>query len=107
MDAIEKNRLQNILNIIKTTVNPDKIILFGSRTVETFSKESDFDLLVLKSNISEPRKLSKKIYQNLICVGAPVDILVSSTEKYNELKIDPFLIYSEIDSHGIVVYERH
>ena len=106
MQNDEKEIIGYILEIIKDIAKPDKIILFGSRATGKCKPESDFDFLVLKNGISEPRKLSKLIYSNLVNTGAPVDILVSSTERFNELKLDPYLIYHEIANHGVVLYEK-
>jgi len=99
--------LNKAIRIIVDIASPEKIILFGSRAVGKGRKESDYDLLVIKKRIKNKRELSQKIYRNFTNIGAPVDVIVVGFEKYEELKNDPYLIYSEADKHGIVVYEQH
>ena len=45
---IEQEAIQRLMEIIIKKVDPDKIILFGSRATENFHKDSDFDLCILK-----------------------------------------------------------
>ena len=39
-------------------------------------------------------------------VGAPVDVIVADLDKYEHLKTDPYLIYSEAAKNGRMVYEK-
>lgn len=98
--------LEKAIKIIKNVVNPDKIILFGSRAKDTYSADSDYDLLVLKRGIKEKRKTAQEIYLNFKNIDAPIDILINDPGKYEEIKNDPYMIYYEIDKYGKVVYEK-
>lgn len=100
------NMLEEIVNRIVEETDPDKIILFGSRAKNKSKKSSDYDICVLKKNIDHKRKLAQKIYQKLFGVGASVDIIVETPDKFNLLKDKWFLIYSEIAKTGNVVYEK-
>lgn len=101
--------MQNILTeIIQKVVEeavPEKIILFGSRAKGEQTKDSDYDICVLKKGVFHKRKLAQRIYLALD-VSASVDIIVETPEKFNELKTNPFLIYSDIAKFGNVVYEK-
>jgi len=101
-----KSPIESIVEIIKKTLDPDTIILFGSRALLTSTKDSDYDICVLKSGIDHRRKCAMKLYEALIHVGVPVDIIVETPESYNNLKNNPFMIYSEIERYGKVIYER-
>jgi len=68
-----KNHLKEITQQIVKEVAPDKIILFGSQTKKEQSKESDYDIFVLKNDITHRRKLAQRIYLKLN-VDVPVDI---------------------------------
>ena len=57
--------LSRIIRIIVDTADPDSIILFGSRATETAQDDSDYDLCILKTGVSERRKLSMELYQQL------------------------------------------
>lgn len=97
--------LSRIIRIIVDTVDPDTIILFGSRA-EHVRNDSDYDLCVIKTGVVERRKLSMLLYQKLWDVGAPVDILVETPDSYNKNKTNPHLIYQEIDRTGKILYEK-
>jgi uncharacterized protein len=101
------NPLEKAIEIIVQVADPDKIILFGSRARGNNSRDSDYDLLVLKKSVEKRRKLAQEIYLNFENIGAPVDVIVADLDKYEELKKDPYLIYIEADKEGKVVYEKH
>lgn len=60
----------------------------------------------LKKGVSHRRKVAQQIYRFLYGMGAPVDIIVETPEKFEELKDNPFMIYKEISKSGKVVYEK-
>jgi len=101
----KKNHLKEITQQIVEEVAPDKIILFGSQAKKTQSRESDYDIFVLKSGITHKRKLAQKIYLKLD-VNVPVDIIVETPKRYNQLKDNPFLMYSDIAKYGRIIYEK-
>ena len=101
------NPLDRAIEAIVRVADPDKIILFGSRACEKHEEgESDYDLLVLKRGVKKQRELAQKIYLNFKNIGAPVDVIVADLDKYEELKTNPYMIYSEADKNGRVVYEK-
>ncbi len=100
-----KGSLEQVIEIIVHGVNPDKIILFGSRARGENHEESDYDLCVLKTDVGHRRKLAKQIYRSLYGSGLAVDVIVETPQRFEELKEDPFLIYKEI-GRGKVIYEK-
>jgi len=99
--------LDKAVKIIIQVADPDKIILFGSRARGDFQDESDYDLFILKKGLSmNKRKLAQLIYRSLYGIGAGVDLIVESPEKFDELKNNPYMVYKEIARFGKVVYER-
>ena len=98
--------LEKAIRTIVKVAEPDKIILFGSRAKGDYKSESDYDLLVLKKGVKKQRLLTQKIYLSFKDVGAPIDVIVADLDKYEELKTDPYLIYSEADRNGRMVYEK-
>lgn len=98
--------LQEIIRRIVDDVDPDKIILFGSRAKGKSKEKSDYDICVLKEGIENKRKLAQKIYSELFGVGASVDVIVETPQKFDELKDKWFLVYSEVEKFGSVVYEK-
>jgi len=98
--------LEKAIKIIVQVAKPDKIILFGSHAKGDDRSESDYDLLVLKRGVKKQRSLTQKIYLSFKDVGAPIDVIVADLDKYEQLKTDPYLIYSEVDKNGRMVYEK-
>ncbi len=102
--------LKKIIEVIVSTVKPDKIILFGSRAKGTHSKYSDYDLLILKSGIKpkDRRPLQRKIRDALRNEGIwnAIDVIVQSPQRFNDLSQDPFLVYHDIKKHSIILYEK-
>jgi predicted nucleotidyltransferase len=98
--------LQKAIDSIVRVAEPDRIILFGSRACGEPTSESDYDLLVLKKNVSQPRALSQQIYLHFRNIGAPVDVIVADLDHYEKQKEDPYQIYHAAAKGGIVVYEK-
>jgi predicted nucleotidyltransferase len=98
--------LEKAIKIIVQVAKPDKIILFGSHAKGDDRSESDYDLLVLKRGVKKQRSLTQKIYLSFKDVGAPIDVIVADLDKYEHLKTDPYLIYSEAARNGRMVYEK-
>ena len=101
------NSLKKAVKIIVQIAHPEKIILFGSRARGNHTLHSDYDLIVLKKGLKKQRALTQKIYLNFKDIGAPVDVIVEDFKRYQKLRQDPYLIYSEVEKDGKVVYEKN
>jgi predicted nucleotidyltransferase len=101
-----KDPLEKAIKTIVKVAEPDKIILFGSHAKKDNKPESDYDLLVLKRGVKKQRSLTQKIYMSFKDVGAPIDVIVADLDKYEQLKMDPYMIYSEAARNGRMVYEK-
>lgn len=98
--------LDKLVTIIRDSINPDKIILFGSRATENFHSESDYDLCIIKKDVEHKRRLAQEIYKLLFGSGLSVDIIVETPERFSELKDNPYLIYQRIETKRRVLYDR-
>ncbi len=100
--------LNNIISIIVSAVDPEKIILFGSRARRENTAVSDYDLLVIKNNIKNERSYSRKIYRSMLdnSVTVPVDVIVAENKKIKKNKKDLSLIYSRVISEGKEIYVK-
>ncbi len=97
--------IKEIIRRIVEEVDPDKIILFGSRVKNKSTKWSDYDICVLKSGIKK-NEFEKKIYLKLFGIGVPVDIIVETVERFEKLEENKFLIHHEIAKDGRIIYEK-
>ena len=98
--------LEKAIKIIVQVAEPEKIILFGSHAKGDDRSKSDYDLLVLKRGLKKQRSLTQKIYLSFKNIGTPIDVIVADLDKYEQLKTDPYLIYSEAARNGRMVYEK-
>ena len=97
--------LNSIVSSIVATADPDKVILFGSRARGKQRKDSDYDICVLKKYVKRNRTLAVKIRSD-INVFAPIDIIVTTPSRYEELKDKCYFVYSDVEQYGKVVYEK-
>ena len=104
---MQNNIIKQTIKIIVDYINPEKVILFGSRAKnKSGDVKSDYDICILKSNISEKRKSTQELYKLLYSTGAAIDLIIETPEKFNELKTENSFIYYQIDKYGKVIYEK-
>ena len=98
--------LERIKNIIVDTVQPEKIILFGSRATGRFTPESDYDVFVLKRGIDNERVITRAINRALYHgnIREQVDIIAMDSSKWEKNKKNRFMIYSDINTQGVTLY---
>lgn len=95
-------------------INPYKIILFGSLSLDMTHKDSDIDLLVIldsekiSSNYEEKMKnkllVRRSIYE--ISKKIPIDLLVYTKKEYEILSKNQNSFFKEINSTGKILYEK-
>lgn len=88
------NILAETVRRIVESVQPIKIILFGSAIRGEMKPDSDLDFLIIIPSGGHRRKTAQTIYRKLIGVGFAADIIVvteDDIEKYGE-------------SSGMVIY---
>jgi predicted nucleotidyltransferase len=98
--------LSRIIDVIVRTLDPDTIILFGSRARGDAREDSDFDICVLKKGISGRRTIARTLYRALYGVGAPVELIIDTPATLRKYKDNPHLIYREIARDGKIIYEK-
>ena len=98
--------IQKIVQIIIQSVDPDRIILFGSRARRDNKSQSDYDICVIKRGIAHRRKLAMKLYRDLYGVGVAVDVIVETPEIFDKEKDNPFMIYHDIAKQGRILYDK-
>ena len=101
---LDQTKLDDIINRIVHVAQPEKIILFGSAARGEMGPHSDVDILVVKNGVHR-RDLAGRIYENLIGVGAPVDVIVVTSEDLERYKDSHALVIKPALGEGKVVYE--
>jgi predicted nucleotidyltransferase len=81
---LEQSVTQEIVQRLVAAAHPERIILFGSAARGTMTPESDIDLLVLEKDLRNPRQESARLRHMLADIGYSFDIVVMSTEQFEE-----------------------
>jgi predicted nucleotidyltransferase len=102
---IDDSLIRDIVRRILSVSSPDKIILFGSAATGQMVRDSDIDLLVVASNPGQPRKESVRIRESLTGLDFPFDVIVISTEWFEESKGVIGGIAYPAHKYGKVIYE--
>lgn len=84
--GIDEEMIQRIVERITDIANPNRIILFGSVVTDQMTSDSDIDLLVIEDIPDNPRSESIRLRKALRGLGYPFDVIVMSTERFEESK---------------------
>jgi predicted nucleotidyltransferase len=104
--SITPEKVDAVIRRIVETSRPRKLVLFGSFVRGESHTHSDLDILVVaRDEVDNPRQESARIRRALRGLSMPMDILVVSEDKLEELARRPDLIYAEALKSGRVVYE--
>jgi predicted nucleotidyltransferase len=103
MAKVSRKVLDKIVRRIVKVAKPEKIIMFGSAARGEMGRNSDVDLLVIKSGVHR-RKLAMKIYRSLGGVGCPVDVVVVRPEDIKRYGNCPALIIEPALREGKLLY---
>ncbi len=98
--------LKIVVEKIKISFNPEKIILFGSYAYGHPTIDSDVDLMIVMDTDASPHKRAVPIRKILKGIGFPKDIIVKTPEEFERFKdIIGTIIYPAAHK-GKVLYER-
>lgn len=101
----QANVLEEIVASIVRAVEPDRIILFGSRLNPPVDPSTDYDILVLKRGVANRRRAAQQIYLELSHIPAPVDIIVEDLDTIEEHRQSTGFVYYDA-LRGRVLYEK-
>ena len=101
--ALLDAQFQETIERIVQVAQPEQIILFGSMARGTQSANSDVDLLVVKSNANRS-ELTGQLYEALIGVGLPVDIVVARPEDLERYGDCPATVFYPALREGSAIY---
>lgn len=99
--------IEQICEDIIRLVDPEKIILFGSRAHGQIHEESDLDLFVVVDAPESNRAMARQIRRALYDYGVPIDLIVRHPEDVQRNLADqnPFYVYHVFED-GVILYER-
>jgi len=103
--GIDQSLVREIVGRILRVAKPDRIIVFGSAATGRMTRDSDIDILVVERQPDDLRKESVRIRSALRGLGYAFDVLVISTESFEESKSVIGGIAYPANKYGKVVYE--
>jgi predicted nucleotidyltransferase len=98
--------LDDVVRRIAEQFSPDQIILFGSRARGDARPDSDIDLLVLFPEVANPDKRAAELYASLADFPRPMDIVVSTSYRFERYRNVVNTVYWPASREGKVLYER-
>ena len=103
--GVDETVLYEVVRRVLTVARPDRIILFGSAVTGQMTKDSDLDLLVVEPEPTNTRDRSVAIRRALGDVRYPVDVVVMSSERFEETKDIIGGMAYPANKYGRVLYE--
>ena len=103
--AVEEAILRQIVDRIVRLASPDRVILFGSAATGRMTADSDLDLLVIESEVSNARQEGLRLRSALEGWSLLVDVLVMSRQRFEETKDVIGGLAYPAHKYGKVVYE--
>jgi uncharacterized protein len=101
----EQQLLTQVVSRLRTSSSPARVILFGSVATGTATADSDLDLLVVFDDVADARAESIRLRDALGDLGMPIDVIVMSTERFEETKHVIGGVAYPAHKYGRVIYE--
>ena len=108
MPRQHENEIKAITEVIKETVDCEKIFLFGSYVYGEPHKDSDLDFyVVIPDDADRPIEVMRKIRMNLGNFGqtTPIDIIATRSSRFADLSVLPSM-ERKIVREGMLLYEQ-
>ena len=105
-DIKESADIKKILEIIINSIDPEKIILFGSQAKGNAKEDSDYDICILKDSIKKRRQVTQNLYMEFFGSNLAIDLIVETPNRFEELKDNPYMVYKSINENGVLIYDK-
>lgn len=106
MTTLNDDLIRDVVRRIVDTAQPEKVILFGSRSRRDARPNSDFDVLVIKDS-DEPRyRRSVPLYVALADLPVEVEVMVYTPQEVKEWSEVPQAFVTTVVREGTTIYER-
>lgn len=104
LTAMAHPPLARIVDAIRDNISPELILLFGSRAGGDARNDSDYDLLVVVSDASDPECKRVEACNALHAIGIGADVLVRSVTDYERRQQDPGFLDWLVARKGVLLY---
>jgi len=103
---VEEPLLREVVARIRRTVDPDRVVLFGSRARGEAGPESDLDILVVAPSPLPRWKRTVPLYRALAGLGVPKDVVWWTPDEIDEWRGVRSHFITTALREGRVLYER-
>lgn len=103
---MDHSLMEEVIKRIVGSVQPEKIILFGSFAYGQPHKDSDLDILVVMESDLPRYKRSVSIYRALAGLLIPKDVLVYTPQEIEAWSAVPQAFITTVMRKGQVIYEK-
>ncbi|MFH0764902.1 MAG: nucleotidyltransferase domain-containing protein [Calditrichota bacterium] len=100
----DQSLINSIVCRITEAVHPTRIYLFGSRATSNARPDSDVDLFVIYDGPMENREAQLEIRRALRDRDFSLDLIVTSTYKFERYKHVVNTLAKEVNEKGILIY---
>ena len=104
--AFDEKVLAEMVRRLVEALDPDRIVLFGSRARGDQQPDSDVDLLIVKASNGSTDQWDVRAYEALTGLGIPTDILCYTTQEVEDWAPVRNHVISRALREGQVLYER-
>src|SRR6266581_1843677 len=103
--AVTTEKIQEAVQRIVEASRPLKVFIFGSQARSAARADSDLDLMVVLSEVSDPVQESVRLRRVLKGLLMAVDVLVVDRAKFDYWRDTPGNVFFEASRAGKLVYE--
>lgn len=103
---VDESLLQEMVRRLVEAIDPDRIILFGSRARGDARPDSDVDLLVIKDSDEPPHRRVIPAYRALGGLSVPKDIIWRTPDEVEEWSGARNYVATRALREGRVLYEK-
>jgi len=105
MQKVTNELLSKISECIVESMQPEKIILFGSHAWGAPDQDSDVDLFVVVPSSDQPSyKRARAVYRSLRGIAVPFDVIVQTREELERTVSAPSSFAHKVMEQGRVLY---
>jgi predicted nucleotidyltransferase len=103
---VDHDLLDEIVRRLVEAIDPDRIILFGSRARGDARPDSDVDLLIIKDTAEPVYRRAIPAYRALSGMGIPKDIIWRTPAEVEDWSQTPTYITTRALKEGKILYEK-
>lgn len=103
---VDEKFFDEIVHRLVAAVDPDRIILFGSRARGDARPDSDVDLLIVKDSDQPAHRRTIPAYRALTGLGVPKDIIWRTPAEVEEWSAVANYVTTRALREGKVLYEK-